>query len=212
MRTSDLIDAIAADAGTKPKPLGPAFWAAVGVGTACAAVAFAVLLGVRPDVAAALGTVRFPFKFVVTTLLAATAAGLLLGLSRPGAPTRGRGLALAAAPLLLLAAVLIELFVVPADLWTKRAVGSMSMACVTNIPLIAAAPLAALMVALKRGAPSSPALAGALAGLLAGAMAATFYAANCPDDSPLFVAVWYPIAIGIVVLAGAAIGSRALKW
>jgi hypothetical protein len=43
-------------------------------------------------------------------------------------------------------------------------------------------------------------------------IAATFYASNCTDDSPLFVATWYPLAIGIVVLAGYVAGSRCLRW
>ncbi|MGE0341338.1 MAG: NrsF family protein, partial [Xanthobacteraceae bacterium] len=66
--------------------------------------------------------------------------------------------------------------------------------------------------ALRYGAPTQPTLAGAIAGLAAGGIAATFYALNCNNDSPLFVATWYPIAIGIVVLAGATIGSRLLRW
>ena len=37
------------------------------------------------------------------------------------------------------------------------------------------------------GVPTRPALAGAVAGLLAGGLAASFYAAHCTDDSPLFV-------------------------
>ncbi|MFC6491272.1 NrsF family protein, partial [Nitratireductor sp. GCM10026969] len=57
-----------------------------------------------------------------------------------------------------------------------------------------------------------PALAGAAAGLLAGGLAATFYAAHCTDDSPLFVAVWYTIAVAMLALVGAAIGSRLARW
>ena len=48
-------------------------------------------------------------------------------------------------------------------------------------------------------------------GLLA-MMAATLYAAHCTDDSPLFIAAWYSLAIAFVTVVGAVIGSRALRW
>ncbi|OYZ89891.1 MAG: hypothetical protein B7Y01_03290, partial [Xanthobacter sp. 17-67-6] len=37
-------------------------------------------------------------------------------------------------------------------------------------------------------------------------------ASHCPDDSPLFVAVWYCSAIAIVVGAGYLMGARVLRW
>ena len=46
----------------------------------------------------------------------------------------------------------------------------------------------------------------------ASGIAATFYAANCTDDAPLFVATWYPLAIAMVVAAGYGVGSISLKW
>jgi hypothetical protein len=55
-------------------------------------------------------------------------------------------------------------------------------------------------------------VSGAVAGLLAGGLAATLYATHCPDDSPLFVAIWYSLAIALVVLAGAVVGRRVLRW
>jgi len=50
-----------------------------------------------------------------------------------------------------------------------------------------------------------------VAGLGASGIAATFYAANCADDSGLFVATWYPLAAGFVVLIGHLIGTRYLR-
>ena len=69
-----------------------------------------------------------------------------------------------------------------------------------------------LCSALRQGAPEHPALAGAAAGLLAGAIGAALYATHCPDDSPLFVAAWYSLAIGFVVALGAVAGARLLRW
>jgi hypothetical protein len=48
--------------------------------------------------------------------------------------------------------------------------------------------------------------------LVAGGLGATIYAAYCIEDSPLFLATWYTLAIAIVSIVGAAVGSRALRW
>lgn len=213
MRTSGLIDALAADAATPPTRLTRAFAAGVAFAVVGAAAAFLVVLHhPRPDILAAIGTVRFPLKFVVTILLALGAGAFLIRLARPGAKLGAARLALAAAPAVLGFAVLLELVVVPSGLWETRLVGRNWLVCMSSVPLLSAIPLAALIVAMRRGAPASPMGAGAVAGLLAGAIGATFYAAHCPDDSPLFVAVWYTIGIAVVAALGAAIGSRALKW
>ena len=58
----------------------------------------------------------------------------------------------------------------------------------------------------------SPALAGAVAGTLAGSLGAALYAAHCVDDSPLFVATWYGLAITVVAVVGALLGARLLRW
>ena len=65
---------------------------------------------------------------------------------------------------------------------------------------------------MREGAPQYPALSGALAGAAAAGVAATIYASNCTDDSPLFVASWYPLATLVVVAAGALAGRRFLQW
>jgi hypothetical protein len=41
---------------------------------------------------------------------------------------------------------------------------------------------------------------------------ATFYAANCNDDSPLFVATWYPLAILGVSATAFLAGKLLLRW
>jgi hypothetical protein len=119
---------------------------------------------------------------------------------------------LLAAPVLLLLAVGLEMIAVPRDLWMPRMVGHNMRFCTTFIPLFSLAPLALMLWALRRGAPSHPVRTGAIAGLVAGGIGAAFYAAHCFDDSPLFVAVWYTLAIGFVAGLGALLGSRFLRW
>jgi len=213
MRTEALIGALTADAAAnKPRRLTPVFWTAVAVGTLCAAAAFALTIGPRADVVTALASVRYVFKFVVTIALAIGAAAFLRRLTRPAATSGPGALALWAAPILLALGVAVELIVMPSAEWSERVIGHNALLCMAMIPLLAALPLGALLWALRGAAPASPAAMGAVAGLLAAAIAATFYAAHCRDDSPLFVAVWYPIGIAIVTSAGAALGARLLRW
>ena len=80
------------------------------------------------------------------------------------------------------------------------------------IPMMAAPILAALIATLRLGAPTRPALTGALAGAAAAGLAALLYASHCTDDSPLFVATWYPLATLVCAGAGALLGRRFLAW
>ncbi|BCH28041.1 NrsF family protein [Mesorhizobium sp. L-8-3] len=210
MKTDDLIKALSAD--FRPvMPIGRAWWIAAALGAAVAAVVFFIVLGPRTDIAAAVQTVRFPFKFVVTTLLAVTAFGSLRALSRP-APGLRAWPWLLMAPALLGLAVVAEILAVPADQLATRLVGTNLAVCLTFIPLIGIGPLAIFLTALRHGAPTRPVLAGAVAGLAAGGLAATFYAAHCTDDSPLFVATWYTIAVAMLALLGAVLAPRVARW
>jgi hypothetical protein len=185
---------------------------ALAAGIIIAAILFFVGVGFRPDISDAVKSTRFLFKFVVTVSLAVTAIWVTLSVSRPGGSIAYRGVALAIAPLLLASAALVELLVLPESQWMPRLVGNNARFCLTLIPLLSIGPLACLLVALREGAPASPGLAGAVAGLAASAIAATFYAANCTDDSALFVITWYPIATLIVATMGYLIGRKLLRW
>lgn len=212
MKTEDLIKAMKADVARPPMPLASAWWLALGGATLLAAIAFFLLIGPRADISQAAQTIRFLFKFVPTLLTAAVAFALLRSLSRPdiepGRPFRW----LMATPLVLAAAVVAELIAVPSEQWGTVWWGSNIAICLTFIPLIGIGPLAVFLLALRHGAPTRPGLAGTVAGLLAGGLAATFYAAHCTDDSPLFVATWYSIAVAGLAALGGIIGRRVARW
>jgi hypothetical protein len=212
METDDLIRALGADVGRPRFSFGNVLAASVFLAIVVAAIVFASAIGPRPDIATAAGTMRFLFKFVVTALLAATAVSALSALSRPQAASRRRIALLAAAPVALLAAVALELVVMPSAEWGTRLVGSNSLYCLSFIPLMGIGPLALFIATLRHGAPARPALAGAVAGLAAGGIAATLYAAHCTDDSPLFVATWYTLAIAVLTAAGAFAGRVFARW
>jgi hypothetical protein len=212
MKTDELIAALAADAQSVERPIGRTLVLAVVGGAVGAAILFALVLGMRPDVATAVTTLRFDFKFVITLSLLASAFGLVWNLARPGAIPVGWLLALAAVPVLLAIGSVAEMLAVsPAD-WGQRLAGHNAFMCMILIPMLSAIPFAAALLALRQGAPSHPMLAGAVAGLVAAGIGATLYGTHCPDDSPFFVATWYVIAAGFMAMLGAAIGERFLRW
>ncbi len=212
MRTSDFIAALAADAVPEPIRLGRRVGAALAIGFIVSVAIYALLMGPRPDVAEAVRTVRFNLKFVDAFAFALPSLLLTLRLARPDAKPRALALWLLAPFVLLAAGVVVELIVVPSDEWLNRLVGHNSMFCMRMIPLLAAPLLAALIVALRAGAPLHPALTGAVAGAASAGIAALLYASHCPDDSPLFVATWYPLATLICMGVGALAGRRFLAW
>ncbi|QPC87316.1 DUF1109 family protein [Mesorhizobium sp. NBSH29] len=212
MKTDDLIKALAADTMQGKPQLRTVWWVALVGASLVAGAVFFGTLGFRPDIAHASQTSRFLFKFVVTLALATGAFGATRALSRPGSSWRDVSVSLLVAPGILAIAVIFELFLLPSDGWRAAAFGSNSTICLTYIPLIGLGPLVIFLSVLRYGAPTRPGLAGGTAGLLAGAIAATFYAAQCNDDSPLFVAIWYPLAIAILTGTGALIGKWTGRW
>lgn len=185
---------------------------AVTIAVVVTAALFWISLGPRDDIAAAATTPRFIFKVVESLLLAGTSALLVLRLVRPGADARVATAAILAAPALLTCTIAAEMVLVSPAQWQTKLIGSNSLVCITAIPLLSLPLLVAALYALRQGAPTRPGLAGGVAGLLASGLAAAFYAMQCTDDSPLFVAVWYSLAIAAVSLLGAMAGQRVLRW
>ena len=211
MKTDELVRLLAADATVQAPPGRQLTRAALPAAIVTLAL-FAALAGVRADVAQALGSPRFWLKLIVCGALAATAIGALLRAARPqpGLGRWGAWLGLPAAA--LVAAVASELMLLPAQQWGAAAVGHNATICLRLIPTLAAAPLVASLLVLRRAAPARPAVAGAVAGLMSAGVGALLYATHCTDDSPLFVALWYGCATAIVVAIGALAGRRLLRW
>jgi hypothetical protein len=169
-------------------------------------------VGLRPDLVAATASVRFDFKVFANLLLLVSAAGLVLRLARPGARRGGWVMLLSAVPAALVLAAVLELFLLPSDQWAAAAIGHNATWCLRIIPALGAAPLLAALWGLREAAPDRPAVAGAIAGLMSAGLAGTLYALHCPDDSPLFVVLWYGIAAAVLTAAGAMLGARVMRW
>ena len=212
MDTNELIGTLVEDALRSTMQLTTMWWVAVSLAITFDAAVFFAILGPRPDIATAAESIRFLFKFLVTITLAAGAFGCVRALSRPGETWRKSILRLAAAPALVAMAVVWELFILPPNTWSATTIGKNNIICLVYISLIGLGPLAIFLWTLRYAAPTRPTLAGAAAGLLAGGIGASFYAAQCTDDSPLFVATWYTIAIAVLAILGALGGRRFARW
>ena len=212
MDTDQLIRTLAADNAHRERPVGFALMLALLAAAPVSLLMFFTELGVRPDVMTAMRNPFFDLKFAVTLALAIAAIAVSLHLSRPEASLRGFGWLLLAPVGILAAAIGGEMMMPQRAPMMTRMVGKNSWVCMTAIPVMSLPLLAGALIGLRHGAPSRPAVAGALAGLLSAGLAATLYASHCTDDSPLFVAAWYTVAIALVTAVGALAGAKWLKY
>ena len=211
MDTNELVRSLAADHGWRARPVGMVLAIALVLAAPITAAMFMMRLGVRADVMTAMRHPFFDLKFVVTLALVIASVALAARLVRPGAPVRKVAWWLAVPVGLLAAGIVADVALPQTSAWTTRLMGSNSMVCLTAIPMLSMPLLMAALIGLRHGAATRPMLTGAVAGLVAGGIAATFYAAHCVDDSPLFVATWYTLALALVALTGALAGRWVLR-
>jgi hypothetical protein len=211
MDTNELVRSLAADHGWRARPVGLVFAAALALAAPVTAAMFAMGLGVRPDMATAMGNPFFLFKFAVTLAIALTGVALAARLVRPGAAVNNVAWLLLLPVGLLSAGIAADLLMPQTTTWTARLVGSKWLVCLVAIPVLSLPLLIGALAGLRHGASTRPMRTGAAAGLVAGGIAATFYASHCMEDSPLFVATWYVLALALVTLVGAIAGRRVLR-
>ncbi|MCC6007769.1 MAG: DUF1109 family protein [Rhodobacteraceae bacterium] len=210
MKTEGLIAALAAD--TRPGPTaGQRLARALPLGIGVAAVAFALVWGPRPDIAAALASLTV-LKTLVPLVLAVLAWAVCVEWARPGARPVMRVSALA----LFVAALIAALAQALAGGGLSGLADALStpslLICLVSIPALSLPLLAAVLWSLSAGAALRPGLVGAMGGCAAGGGAAALYSLYCDQDAALFVLPAYAAATLVVTLIGAAAGARLLKW
>lgn len=211
MRTDDLINLLSKDARVQIR-FDYVFLAVLGLGVVFSSLLLLSTIGIRKNMADMIETPRVLFKLSLTLLLAVTATRLAFRIGKPGLSLRSATLSLILPLAIALIGMAAELFVVPKSDWSSSMMGHYSAFCLLFVPTLSIAPLAAILYSILQGAPENPGLAGAVAGLAAGGIAAAIYAWHCPDDSPLFLATWYSIAVMIATAAGFLLGRRMLRW
>ena len=213
MRTDDLVSLLAKDAQPVSKgavPLRLTLFGALGV--VAAFVIMVLWLGIRPDLAEAARGFPFWMKAAYTAGLAVAGFALIERLARPGGAGRVGLILLGLVVLAIVALAVMQLSSTPADGMSAALLGSTWTQCPWRILILSAPGLVALLIAVRRFAPSNPWRAGAAAGLLAGGLGATVYGLFCQESAAPFVAIWYSLGISLSGLLGALLGSRLLRW
>ncbi|MCW3835700.1 DUF1109 domain-containing protein [Sphingomonas canadensis] len=215
MHADLLIDRLAQDV-PPVRPGGPSrlMLAALAGGALATTVAMGLIAGFRPDLAAAMGSPMLWIKLGYALALCVIATAAALRLARPEARTPAPWLIAAALPpVLLLAGIAAgEMMRSPVSHWPAMWLGGSWRECPWRILFFSLPVMAALMLAMRRLAPTRLALAGAAAGLASGAAATFVYSLHCAEPSALFVLSWYSLGIAAATGLGALLGPRLLRW
>jgi hypothetical protein len=209
--TDELIARLADDLKpVRPMAMQRLLLGAVLISGVVAALAMLVLLGMRPDMAAAPGTMIFWTKFGYTLSLALLGLAATLVLARPDGRAGWQWPTALALVGLLLVLSMIQL--ARADDMMPLIMGHSILRCLINIPLLSLPVLFAAMLALRRMAPAQPTIAGFAAGIMAGGTGAWLYSFACVEAGMMFLALWYTLGILIVGAVGAVLGRFLLRW
>jgi hypothetical protein len=213
MRTDDLVTMLAAGAGAvQPNQTVRRFATAIAWGALGAALLMGPLLGLRPDLAAAILLPMFWVKLAFVACLAAASLFAALRLSRPGMPLSWSPGALAAPVLAIWLLAAIALARADAAQRALLFFGNTWDECPFLIALLSVPAFVAAMWAMQGLAPTRLRLAGAAAGLLAGAVGALVYCLHCTEMAAPFIGFWYLLGMLLPSAVGALLGPRLLRW
>lgn len=151
-------------------------------------------------------------KLSYAALLAVAACWLTARLARPIAHVTGaRRWVVGTIAFMMLAAVLI-LTLTPANQRLEAIFGNTWLTCPWTLMSFSLPALAAILWAVRGLAPTQLAGAGGACGLLAGALGAMGYALVCPEQSSVFIAIWYTLGILLTAWIGRILGPIVLRW
>jgi len=207
MKTDDLVAALS----TRIEPVNRRLvnWTMGIALLAAAVVALGLMLaglGIRADLMTARALTFLVLKLAFAVGVVGVSSIYLMRLTRPGGERRTSSIRIMMpfAAIVLLAAVSLGL--APSSHWDEMVMGDQWLECLLSIPIIAIAPFAIIVAAMRKAAPTSLERTGAFAGLIAGGVSAMGYALHCTDDSLPFIAIWYGGTMLLCTLAGAALG------
>jgi hypothetical protein len=211
--TEDLINELAASLRPSAEPRFRARLAlGAGMGAVASALFVNLVVGFRPDLAAASTTAVFWVKLAYPIAVCALALWCVERLSQPGGDDGPRRRWLVAPILALGAAALWRLSQTPVNLVPAAVMGASAGQCPWLIALASLPPLAGLLWAIGGQAPTRLAATGVMLGVAAGGAGATAYALHCGESSLPFLAIWYTLGISAVGLIGGMLGRPLLRW
>ena len=214
MNTDRLIDVLSANLEpVKRGQLGKALALAMVVGGVAAFGLMLMTVGPRSDFNSTAHLEWTAAKLFFALSIICTGAPFLIRAIRPGRENETRW-AFLFFPLASAIALTVVILLLGRDAWGAPLGASelSSVRCIFCVPFFAVIPFAALIWALRQGAPTRLTLCGAIAGIVAGGLGAAAYALACKSDTVPFIAIWYSGAIALCGLIGARLGPRVLRW
>jgi hypothetical protein len=215
MNTDRLIDMLSAELETvNSGRLGKTLILGIVTGGAIAFALMLVTVGPRPDLQSTAHIEWVAVKLLFALSVIGTGALLLNRSMRPGLED-ATNWALVLFPFLAALTVAFAVLIGQPQAWRELIRGATAVSplrCLLSIMFFATIPLAAVIYALRQGAPTRLKLCGGIAGIVAGGIGAAAYAFNCASDTIPFIAIWYGVAIVICAVIGAQLGPRVLRW
>lgn len=212
MRTTDLIELLARDVPASPRGVvNRRLATALLCGGLVTFALVALWLHCQPLFAAAQQP-WFWIKVGYTGLLTVAGAVIVRRLAVPGAKTGAAPLAAALVVLAMIGLGATQIIAAAPAARLALWLGYTWKICSPLILLLALPIYGCLVAAIRKLAPTRPALAGAGAGFAAGALAATLYGLHCPEQAAAFVATWYTLGIAAATAFGAITGRWLLRW
>lgn len=213
MRTDDLIELLATEAGAVDTGAGTRRFAlALGGGALAAALLMTATLGLNPALPEYFWLPAFWLKVIFVATLSGVSVTAVQRLSRPGVDLGQVPLALAIPVVLMWAAAIAVLVSAAPDQRAEAFFGQTWAVCPLLVAMLSTPVFVGVVWAMRGLAPTRLRLAGAAAGFLSGAVGALVYCLHCPELAPPFVGFWYLLGILIPTGVGALLGERLLRW
>jgi hypothetical protein len=216
-RADPLIDGLVADLGpVRPRRWQPEVLMLAGLALV-EILLFVTIIGVRPDMPDAMGTMPFWWKSgSLAALFLLSGAALLVSLDPATTTARRlsplwRSLAVAV-PVLLAAGWLIDAGAEGRAALIARLDWREGVDCLKNVWILSLPPVVALGLLMRRGASTQPGRTALAAGLAAAGFGAFVFAFHCDHDDPLYVALWYGGAVAAVAGLARLILPRLTRW
>jgi hypothetical protein len=206
--TDHLIRSLASAAGARRSASLQATFAVTGAASlACALLLVFSVIGIRPDFAVMAVHLPFAYKLAYSGSLVVGTFVVALYAATPGASATAL-YALSPAIVLLALGVIFD----PTGFPIMGRTNTAAVFCVYRILFVSLPAMILMFVAMRKGAPPQPLLAGAVTGMLAVSVGAMAYTLACRNDGTAFVAIWYTAAYAIMAFIGAVVGHRVLRW
>lgn len=155
----------------------------------------------RPDLGKVILAPFMLWKIGSLALLAGvTCAVALRSLAPPAVPRRAVMAVVALALLATLGGTLVTAAGDSGRALVERLSPAHGLLCAAAITVLALPVIAALTVLMRRAAPVRPRQSALACGLAAATTGALIFAICCPMNDPLYIAVWYSLAVAAVAL------------